>query len=232
MQGHWGASTSLGYAGQYTDAESGLQYLQARYYDPSAEQFLTVDPLVSQTMDPYSYTADDPFNAADPSGMCSSGASRDFPGSVRVRNYHDKHCQVYLRGMEKDARGWHYNFEVLGPKGGTQYNFPIYYRGESNGTYTWLIRYQLGDEWLDDPVSVDIPYGGTAEDRAEHAAFLAASYLIDKYGGYIEGYCQVAPNTIKKKLTQATSSSSGGILAAAFYNLWAKQEKKEQKSIP
>ena len=28
------ASTPFGYAGQYTDAETGFQYLRARYYDP------------------------------------------------------------------------------------------------------------------------------------------------------------------------------------------------------
>jgi len=43
------ATTPFGFAGQYTDSESGLQYLRARYYDPSTEQFLTIDPLQSVT---------------------------------------------------------------------------------------------------------------------------------------------------------------------------------------
>ena len=34
------ATTTLGYAGQYTDAESGLIYLRARYYDPATAQAL------------------------------------------------------------------------------------------------------------------------------------------------------------------------------------------------
>jgi len=37
-----GTRTPFGYAGQYTDAESSLQYLRARYYDPDTQQFLTV----------------------------------------------------------------------------------------------------------------------------------------------------------------------------------------------
>jgi RHS repeat-associated protein len=37
------------YAGQYTDTETGLQYLRARYYDPSTGTFLTRDPLEAQT---------------------------------------------------------------------------------------------------------------------------------------------------------------------------------------
>jgi RHS repeat-associated protein len=42
-------ATPLQYAGQYTDSESGLIYLRARYYDPVTMQFLTVDPLVDAT---------------------------------------------------------------------------------------------------------------------------------------------------------------------------------------
>ena len=67
---HTGASTPLEYDGQYTDAATGLQYLQARYYDPSTGQFLTVDPDVATTLSPYGYVAGDPLNAGDPSGLC------------------------------------------------------------------------------------------------------------------------------------------------------------------
>lgn len=66
---HTGVSTPFQYAGQYTDGESGLQYLRARYYDPSTMQFLTVDPLVGFTGEPYSYTANDPLNGTDPGGL-------------------------------------------------------------------------------------------------------------------------------------------------------------------
>jgi RHS repeat-associated protein len=63
------ASTALQYDGQYTDAESGFQYLQARYYDPATGQFLTVDPAVAVTAAPYGYAGGDPVNLADPSGL-------------------------------------------------------------------------------------------------------------------------------------------------------------------
>jgi RHS repeat-associated protein len=62
-------SNPFQYAGQYTDSESGLQYLRARYYDPSTEQFLTVDPAVAVTGEPYSYAEGDSVNGADPSGL-------------------------------------------------------------------------------------------------------------------------------------------------------------------
>jgi len=62
------ALTPLLFAGQYTDAESGLQYLRARYYDPSAGQFLTRDPQILITRTPYLYGSADPVNRTDPSG--------------------------------------------------------------------------------------------------------------------------------------------------------------------
>jgi RHS repeat-associated protein len=64
------ASTPLQFTGQYTDAESGLIYLRARYYDPSTAQFLTKDPALDITRSPYGYTGDNPLNATDPSGLC------------------------------------------------------------------------------------------------------------------------------------------------------------------
>ncbi len=61
-------STPLGWTGQYRDAESELVYLRARYYDPITGQFLSRDPMLTSSREPYAYTADDPLNASDPSG--------------------------------------------------------------------------------------------------------------------------------------------------------------------
>jgi RHS repeat-associated protein len=80
------------YAGQYTDEESGLQYLRARYYDPATGQFLTRDPLAAQTQEPYGYTGGDPLNASDPrgltGGLCLGGnGSEGAPGNGRIADY-------------------------------------------------------------------------------------------------------------------------------------------------
>ncbi|HEX5525990.1 MAG TPA: RHS repeat-associated core domain-containing protein [Solirubrobacterales bacterium] len=63
------ATTPLGFAGQYTDAETGLQYLRARFYDSGTGQFLSRDPIDGLTRQPYSYALDNPLNRIDPSGL-------------------------------------------------------------------------------------------------------------------------------------------------------------------
>jgi RHS repeat-associated protein len=60
------------YAGQYTDPETGYQYLRARYYDPTTAQFLTRDPLVTVTRDAHGYVDRNPLNETDPSGLSPS----------------------------------------------------------------------------------------------------------------------------------------------------------------
>jgi RHS repeat-associated protein len=80
---HTGAASSpFGWAGQYTDATNGLVFLQARWYDPTTERFLSVDPLTAVTGEPYGYADDDPIDGSDPTGLiCIMGHNPD--GSCR-----------------------------------------------------------------------------------------------------------------------------------------------------
>jgi hypothetical protein len=40
-----------------------------RYYDPTTEQFLSIDPDVAETGQPYAFTGDDPLSGSDPLGL-------------------------------------------------------------------------------------------------------------------------------------------------------------------
>ena len=58
-------------------------YLDHRYYDPSTDQFLSVDPLVAITGQAYAFAGNDPLNAADPLGLawwCMQGTSHNYTG--------------------------------------------------------------------------------------------------------------------------------------------------------
>ena len=67
------ASTSQHYTGEYQEADTGLVYLRARWYDPSTGRFLSRDPFpglaaLPQTQHPYVYVGNNPINLTDPSG--------------------------------------------------------------------------------------------------------------------------------------------------------------------
>ena len=64
-----------GYTGHVNDPDTGLVYMQARYYDPSIGRFLSVDPVGPIAgnifnFSRYSYTNNNPVNHIDPDGRC------------------------------------------------------------------------------------------------------------------------------------------------------------------
>ena len=68
-----GVNDKIGYTGHAFDAESGLTYAQARFYDAAVGRFLSVDP-VGFTGSPfsfnrYSYANNNPYAYTDPTGM-------------------------------------------------------------------------------------------------------------------------------------------------------------------
>ena len=84
-----GACNSLRYRGYYYDSESGLYYLNTRYYDPSICRFVNADELLNQTdmqgFNLYSYCFNNPVVYVDPDGKkpgdlfnTMDDAARDF----------------------------------------------------------------------------------------------------------------------------------------------------------
>ncbi|MBQ0887849.1 RHS repeat-associated core domain-containing protein [Streptomyces sp. RM72] len=62
-----------GFLGKTRDTSTGLTHIDAREYDPTIGQFISVDPLLEanrpQTFNGYSYGANNPLTFSDPSGM-------------------------------------------------------------------------------------------------------------------------------------------------------------------
>jgi len=78
------------YTGQQFDALTGLYSLRARYYDPALGRFLSRDPAkplltAPHELNRYVYVADNPLNAADPSGRFAA-VEYSMANSTMVRS--------------------------------------------------------------------------------------------------------------------------------------------------
>jgi RHS repeat-associated protein len=84
--------TPFGFQGSYTDP-SGLIYLIDRYYDPTTDQFLSVDPDLAETDQAYAFTGDDPLNKTDPLGLSGSGGydASYLKATAKTKAYCKKH---------------------------------------------------------------------------------------------------------------------------------------------
>ncbi len=65
-----------GFTGHVSDAQTGLSYMQQRYYDPQIGRFLSVDPVTAydsgdwRLLNRYAYAFNSPYTFKDPDGRC------------------------------------------------------------------------------------------------------------------------------------------------------------------
>jgi RHS repeat-associated protein len=88
------------YVGQEYDAETGLQYSRARYYDPRSREFIGQDPLAFTAGDTnlYRRVGNSPVNATDPSGL---EEIQPHVGSLRDPSKADFYRWLLPLGMDR-----------------------------------------------------------------------------------------------------------------------------------
>jgi RHS repeat-associated protein len=94
------ASNPYQFTGEAWDAEVGLLYLRARYYQPEVGRFITKDPWIGEdqrpgTLNRYVYVTNNPVNLVDPAGLNGEG----IPGIPRVATYIRWRMQQEAQGL-------------------------------------------------------------------------------------------------------------------------------------
>jgi len=74
-----GATPTLGFTGHVNDQDTGLTYMQQRYYDPVAGRFLSIDPVTTDensggNFNRYWYADNNPYKKIDPDGRFAAHA--------------------------------------------------------------------------------------------------------------------------------------------------------------
>lgn len=68
-----GATPNIGFAGHVNEADTGLVYMQQRYYDPIAGRMMSIDPVstdadTGSVFNRYNYANNSPYKFVDPDG--------------------------------------------------------------------------------------------------------------------------------------------------------------------
>jgi RHS repeat-associated protein len=78
--GTWTMPTDRGWQGQVQDKDTGLDYFNARYYDPDLSHFISVDEMTDEDQtaaaNPYGYAAANPILFNDPTGLWPGWAKK------------------------------------------------------------------------------------------------------------------------------------------------------------
>lgn len=115
----------LGYTGHANDPETGLVYMQQRYYDPTAGRFLSVDPVVAdaktgRSFNRYAYAENNPYRYTDPDGRDTNpvtGESRILDRDLRTNA---SNPDVGKFGFTRSAANWNKGFH-----GGVDLRAPV-----------------------------------------------------------------------------------------------------------
>lgn len=94
------AEDAKGFIGERFDAGSGLEYLNARYYDPELGLFLQPDwfevTKAGVGTNRYAYSGNDPVNGSDPGGNARCGTGLNTDQCDSVKNWFERVRQRYL----------------------------------------------------------------------------------------------------------------------------------------
>src|SRR5205085_5178070 len=126
-QGYVADTVSQKFTAYEDDAETNLEYAEARYYSSSGGRFTSTDPFSGsmsltdpQSLNRYSYVSNNPVNSTDHSGMIggapsthsfSYGDGRDIAGWFGSRGNNDELEEGEAR-YEYDLTHFEYAIEV------------------------------------------------------------------------------------------------------------------------
>ena len=98
---------SIRYAGEFYDAETGLYYLRARYYDPYIGRFISEDSYWGEDNNPlslnlYTYAHNDPLKYIDPTGHAVvEGAYNAQPNKKKDKDKDDRSASELRKEQER-----------------------------------------------------------------------------------------------------------------------------------
>ena len=190
--GNTTTTTTRGYIGQTHDTTTNLNYLHNRYQDPQTGVFLSVDPLVATTGQPYLYGNGNPTTLTDPNGLCAGregsrgGCGVDYyggGGSASFKNGRFDDYGLYCGQGRNGVYGGLCNSYGIDPDGGNW----------SDGNY-WVSSAACGDrcEALDQDMLMAQHGFNDAENVNSGIFAMGAGILLAVFGPETIMVCRTA----------------------------------------
>jgi len=206
MAGTLGTHNPLRYRGYVYDAETGLYYLQSRYYDPEMGRFISADAFVSTGQgllgnNMFAYCHNNPVNYCDPTGMLL------YPGEI--------HNEVVRRiakdyGFEREQRilyeeGGYGRADLISPDGqvwDVKRDKPWHIRaGETQ------VKKYVANTWQKAPAGVTLKVGGDLIKRGSFYYQSGQTTYKVTYRNAGNGVIAYDYTPVKKQTQNATNPS-------------------------
>ena len=165
------------YRGYYRDSETGMYYLNSRYYNPKMGRFISADAYVSTGQgllgyNMYAYCLNNPVNYVDPSGTCAHQAIGDCETCRLLILSGDDQGIVSGSGKAQFDSFWDDYISVVSKK---QYE-------EYMSNYDSLTAFSYAT-WAAGLIPVDSPGGVIASSISAAGTFIYTShvYMNDPY---------------------------------------------------
>ena len=102
--------TQYKFNGKELDAETGMYYYGARYYDPRVSIWMSTDPLMEKypEFNPYVYCLNNPINFVDPDGLDPTPHPKSGIGSINYYIY--RHLDFVKQNPGKKAPDYYLNY--------------------------------------------------------------------------------------------------------------------------
>jgi len=107
-----GAQAGLGYTGEWQDADTGLVYLRARWYQAETGRFtqqdlVAFDFYVTQSLSRYSYVLNNTINLTDPSGRTPESQSPPNHYDLTYWLYNELNANSNSYYVQRISQLWH-----------------------------------------------------------------------------------------------------------------------------
>ncbi|MBJ6361856.1 RHS repeat-associated core domain-containing protein, partial [Paenibacillus sp. GCM10012307] len=183
------------YSGEYWDETTGLQYLRARWYDPSVGRFMNEDTYEGDIKNPltlnlYTYVHNNPLIHTDPSGNIPT----PMEAAYMAQHIYSASTKDYYVGV---TGGWKLQNIINNSEG---LKIGVYYRTDGKGVIEYAFVNKgssTGGDWIN---NAQQPFGYSTDmidSIAEAVAF------VKKYGkneitmvGHSKGGAEAAANAV------------------------------------